>query len=78
MKNLDLNAYGVREMNHQEMVETDGGGFLIGLLIVAVIAVVATGCSYDNSQTTNNYISTDSSKQTVVYVDANASVVPKK
>ena len=26
MENLDLNAYGVQEMNHQEMVETDGGG----------------------------------------------------
>ena len=25
MENLDLNAYGVTEMNHQEMVETDGG-----------------------------------------------------
>ena len=30
MKNLDLNAYGVQEMNHQEMVETDGG--VLGLL----------------------------------------------
>jgi len=25
MNTLDLNAYGVQEMNHQEMVETDGG-----------------------------------------------------
>ena len=28
MKSLDLNAYGVSEMSHQEMVETDGGGWL--------------------------------------------------
>ena len=53
MKNLDLNAYGVSEMSRQEMVETDGGGFLLGLLVVAVIAVVATGCSVDNSKTVN-------------------------
>ena len=33
MKTLDLNAYGVNEMTHQEMVETDGGFFFLVLLL---------------------------------------------
>ena len=41
MKNLDLNAYGVQEMNQQEMVETDGGiAFITALVAVAVVAFV--------------------------------------
>ena len=32
MNALDLNAYGVSEMNKQEMMETDGGFGLIPLL----------------------------------------------
>lgn len=28
MKNLDLATYGVEEMNEEEMVKLDGGGFL--------------------------------------------------
>ena len=28
MKNLDLNAYGVQEMNQQEMINVEGGGWL--------------------------------------------------
>jgi len=40
MKNLDLNAYGVSEMNHQEMVETDGGD-LFGIVRKVTIAVSA-------------------------------------
>jgi lactobin A/cerein 7B family class IIb bacteriocin len=42
MKNLDLNNYGVQEMNAEEMQSTDGGifallaligGFVVGLII---------------------------------------------
>ena len=56
MKNLDLNAYGVSEMNHQEMVEIDGGGdradkalAVIGAVTliagVAIAAVATSGVS---------------------------------
>jgi len=34
MNTLDLNAYGVSEMNKQEMMETDGG---FGLLFLAYL-----------------------------------------
>jgi len=43
MSTLDLSAYGVQEMDHQEMIETDGGIFL-KLLALAAIAVFASGC----------------------------------
>jgi lactobin A/cerein 7B family class IIb bacteriocin len=55
MKTLELNAYGVSEMNRQEMVETDGGlGGLIVLGIIVVAAIVS-GCTtnIDNSKTVN-------------------------
>jgi len=39
MNTLDLNAYGVTEMNHQEMVETDGGW----RILVVAAAFMATG-----------------------------------
>ena len=39
MKKLDLNAYGVSEMNVAEMRETDGG--LIAMLIVPAIRKLA-------------------------------------
>ena len=41
MNTLDLNAYGVQEMNKQEMVETDGGGlglFFAGLVVGLILA----------------------------------------
>jgi hypothetical protein len=45
MKNLDLNAYGVTEMNHREMVQTDGGGFLfIAAIAVAALYIIGTCC----------------------------------
>lgn len=53
MTKLDINAYGVQEMNHQEMVETEGG--FLPLVVAAVVALAGTvvvGC--------NNSISTDS------------------
>jgi len=31
MKNLDLNKYGVQEMNAEEMKKTDGGLWWVGL-----------------------------------------------
>ena len=34
MKNLNLNGFGVQEMNAEEMRETDGGGgFWIGVIV---------------------------------------------
>ena len=43
MKNLDLNAYGVTEMNHQEMVETNGGSVLVAAVLglIALVAAIA-------------------------------------
>ena len=44
MKKLDLNAYGVSEMNVAEMRETEGGicgaSLLIGFIVVIVISLV--------------------------------------
>ena len=77
MKTLDLNAYGVSEMNHQEMVETDGG--FLPLLIIAAVAIVASSCVHvDNHKEYNVIIATDSATVKQVNVEANASVVPKK
>lgn len=46
MKSLDINAYGVKEMNKQEMVETNGGegvlaivGAIAGIIAVAVYVI---------------------------------------
>jgi hypothetical protein len=39
MNTLNLNAYGVSEMNKQEMIETDGG-IPIWIPIVLVVALV--------------------------------------
>jgi len=38
MKVLDLNAYGVSEMNQQELVEANGGCFVGGFLLGALVA----------------------------------------
>lgn len=49
---LELSAYGVSEMNRQEMVETDGG---IWFAVVVVAALLLTSCTtnIDNSKTVN-------------------------
>lgn len=39
MKNLDLKAYGVNEMNCSEMEKIDGGGWLEVATIVAAVAI---------------------------------------
>ena len=39
MKNFDVNNFGVQELNAEEMRETNGGSFLVGLIIGFVIAV---------------------------------------
>ena len=46
MKNLDLNKYGVQEMNAEEMQETNGGLFpfvIVGLLILTAIDIIQDG-----------------------------------
>ena len=40
MQTLDLNAYGVQEMNRREMVETDGGVF--GWIALTVVTYFVT------------------------------------
>lgn len=47
MKALDINAYGVQEMNRQEMVEVNGGeeGGLLVIGIIVLVGLVATGCT---------------------------------
>ena len=80
MKTLDLNAYGVSEMTHQEMVETDGGSLLV-IGVILLVGVVAASCTYapDNRQyTTNVIVATDSARVNQTNVDANLSVLPKK
>ncbi len=38
MKNLDFDAYGVQEMNQQEMKKVDGG--IAPLIVVGIIALL--------------------------------------
>jgi len=38
MKTLDLNAYGVREMNQQEMLRENGGSIVTWLVASAIFA----------------------------------------
>jgi hypothetical protein len=41
MKNLDLNAFGVKEMNRHEMMEADGGfGLLAAITIIGAAIYV--------------------------------------
>jgi len=53
MNTLDLNAYGVQEMNKQEMVETDGGWlFLIPIakkVGKAIVGGLATAAAIDHA-----------------------------
>ncbi len=53
MKRFDLNAMGVQEMSHSEMVKTDGGIGPLAVLVVAVIAIASSSCI--NHTTENNY-----------------------
>jgi hypothetical protein len=52
MKKLDLNAYGVTEMNQQEMMNVEGGSIFtaIGNAINATIEAIGQACVwvYDN------------------------------
>jgi lactobin A/cerein 7B family class IIb bacteriocin len=43
MKSLDLNTYGVVEMNQRELVETDGG-FIWFVVAAIVIGLTASSC----------------------------------
>jgi hypothetical protein len=43
MKNLDLNAYGVTEMNNQEMENVDGGSLWSVIGVALCIIGVCTG-----------------------------------
>ena len=55
MTKLDINAYGVQELNRQEMVETEGGLIGVILAVTALFALAGTivvGC--------NNSITTES------------------
>ena len=45
MKNLDLNKYGVQEMNAGEMRENNGGFFWTAVLIISAISAVAYAIS---------------------------------
>jgi len=49
MKTLDLNAYGVQEMNAVEMKETDGG---LGPVPAFLIGAVVGGVFYDTVKAT--------------------------
>lgn len=64
MKRFDLNAMGVQEMSHSEMVKTDGG---LGPLIIVPIIAIALGASscinIDNSKTYNNNSNNNSNNE---------------
>ncbi len=68
MKKLDLNSFGVQELNAIEMQETDGG-FIWIIVAAAVALLTASSCSGNNinfqiggqNNTVNNTQSADSS-----------------
>ncbi len=65
MKKLDLNSFGVQEMNAIEMQETDGGIILV-ILAVCVGMLFLTSCNIEtNFQIggTNNVIQSSDSVQ---------------
>lgn len=53
MTQLNINAYGVQELNKQEMIQTEGGFLPIVIAAVVAVAALATGCTYN---TTNTYV----------------------
>jgi lactobin A/cerein 7B family class IIb bacteriocin len=55
MKNLDLNGFGVQEMNAGEMRATEGGiiPLLVALVVGAIIAVVGVAVALGASVTVN-------------------------
>lgn len=52
---MDLNAYGVNEMNSAEMQTTDGGCFLTALIIAAVV-IVAVIFAHDGNENTETWV----------------------
>jgi len=46
MKNLDLNKYGVQEMNAEEIRETDGGIFFEIVIAAAALGVAVFALGY--------------------------------
>lgn len=56
MNKLNLEAYGVSEMNKQEMMETDGG--FLGLLVVAAGLLLLGGCTVVINNGDNNTVNT--------------------
>jgi lactobin A/cerein 7B family class IIb bacteriocin len=60
MKNLDLNAYGVEEMNQQEMIDTNGGiAWWAAVLIVVAVLVVVELFANDNNPDTKVEVKVD-------------------
>ena len=51
MKTLEINAYGVQEMNKQEMVETEGGILPLVIAAIVVVGAGASGCSFKKEET---------------------------
>ena len=52
MKNLELEGFGLVEMNHSELINTDGGGFfgaLLGFAVGASIGIFGDGVVCDGS-----------------------------
>ncbi|MDO4729480.1 MAG: hypothetical protein Q4B43_10825 [Bacteroidota bacterium] len=64
MKRFDLNAMGVQEMSHSEMVKTDGG--LGPLIIVPIIAIALATSSCGNTivKGNNNNVNNEGDKNT--------------
>ena len=52
MKTLDLNAYGVQEMNNLEVMEIDGGAW--GTAVREVVKAITSGAIYDTAKVVVN------------------------
>jgi hypothetical protein len=77
MKKFDLSAYGVSEMNQQELIETDGGGpitaLIVGIacLVAVIVAAVAVAAVVDDNCDTTVTVTNGESGNSTVYGGCN-------
>ena len=60
MKNLDLNGYGVQEMNAEEMVNVEGGLWPIIIVAALILSSCTVNVTVGDNNTVNGTTSADS------------------
>ncbi len=77
MKTLELKAYGVQEMNRQEMVETEGGVAPLIWVIGAGVSLLLSSCIGNKYETKEIHIhsgngNSDQQTQTIGHGNGNS------